>query len=107
VVASTSPSSFKIEISKLLWDEKVMVLAVENVEQVGAKEGNNLMDVLPDATRNRLHITIGTANGTIAAVEGMKLMQKWKGGQKEKDGVFEREIGKETVVAGQLKGLIS
>lgn len=107
VAASTSLSGFKVKIGKLLWDEKVMVLTVENIEQAGAKGGNGLMDMLPVATKNRLHITVGTADETIAAVEGMKLVQNWRNGQKEKDGIFESEIGEEIIVAGQLEGLIS
>ncbi|XP_006456066.1 hypothetical protein AGABI2DRAFT_210807 [Agaricus bisporus var. bisporus H97] len=110
VVASTPPSVFKIKFGNLLWDDNVMVLTIDNIERESGPDmngENNLIDMIPDATKKRLHVTVGTANSEILAVEGMKLVQRWRGGEREKEGVFECEIGKEMDVTGKLEGLIS
>jgi tRNA ligase len=112
VVASTTPTIFNIKFGKVLWNERVMVLTVDHIEQVSGSdstpEGRNFLDGLPDATRNRLHVTVGTAKGNILPVEGKKLVECWRmGGKEGRSGISEADIGDGVVVTGLLKGLFS
>ncbi|KAF7761350.1 hypothetical protein Agabi119p4_9342 [Agaricus bisporus var. burnettii] len=110
VVASTSPPVFNITFGKLLWNNRVMVLTVDRIEQISGSdtlEGRNFLDGIPDATKNRLHLTVGTAESNIPAVEGKNLVQKWKSEGKKANEIFEADIDNGLVVTGQLKGLFS
>lgn len=104
--ALTSPL-FECNLGKVLWDGRVMVLTVDKLELVSDSEegeGKRLLEVLPEATRRRLHVTVGTENAGIPAVEGKMLVERWRDGEKEDKGVYEIDLG-EVVVTGRLKGL--
>lgn len=108
----TSPA-FECELGRVLWDGRVMALVVDDLrlspsvsgEEEG-KEGKAFVDALPKETRDRLHVTIGTANGGIMPVEGKVLVERWRAGEREDKGVFGVEFeGGGVVVNGKLRGL--
>ncbi|TFK70668.1 hypothetical protein BDN72DRAFT_525109 [Pluteus cervinus] len=126
------PAKFKFTLGHVVWNERIMAVTVDNV--VLAKEGEARVDsaeanedssstavavtesragaefieALPDFLRDRFHITVGTADNDIPAVEGGWLVRDWrKGGRKEKDGnVRAVKIGEEGLdIYGAVKGL--
>jgi len=105
---------FDCKIEAVVWDDRVMALAVENI-RIGhstapesTKEGEEVakefLEAFPDEMKNRLHITVATASGEIKPVEGKNLMERWRGGEKE--GIRHVSVD-DVVVQAKLKGLWS
>ncbi|KAF9447346.1 hypothetical protein P691DRAFT_802577 [Macrolepiota fuliginosa MF-IS2] len=111
VSAADAPPGFKCTLGHILWDGRVMVLTVDNLElELGEGDeavGKKFLKVFPADTRERLHVTVGTENSGIPPVEGKALVERWRRGERENEGVFEIELGKGVIVGGRLKGLWS
>lgn len=107
-----SPPLFKFKLGHVLWNTRVMVMTVDNIEvddtvagDNSGQEGHEFVSKLPHDVRERLHITVGTKDAKIPPVEGMHLVQEWKkGGQT--DGISSIALNS-AVAVGRIKGLFS
>jgi len=105
---------FDCKIEAVVWDDRVMVLAVEDIcfghstapksMKKGEEVAKELLEAFPNETKNRLHITVATASGEIKPVEGKNLMERWREGGKE--GIGHVSVD-DVVVRAKLKGLWS
>jgi len=104
---SDKPPLFKAKLGYLLWNERVMALTVEGLE-VAVEEGgagNEFLDGLTREVKERLHITVGTQNQSVLAVEAKRLVEAFrKGDLGSGTGVLSLN---EAVVYGRIKGLMS
>ncbi|KAF5357059.1 hypothetical protein D9756_006525 [Leucocoprinus leucothites] len=117
VTAMGQPPKFDCRIGHILWDDRVMVLAVDDVQPAAEwtfssgearvdaeKQGKEFLSVVPEETRSGLHVTVGTLNGSILPVEGKTLVERWRAGEKEGIRCVEFD---EAVITARLKGLWS
>ncbi|WWC96209.1 hypothetical protein V866_003076 [Kwoniella sp. B9012] len=70
---------FKFRLTHLIWDKRVMTLAIEDFRPIPVdKEGGvqvDLESVLPSDVKSLLHITVGTVSEEISAFESRGLMK--------------------------------
>nr|XP_019045517.1 hypothetical protein I302_05907 [Kwoniella bestiolae CBS 10118]OCF24447.1 hypothetical protein I302_05907 [Kwoniella bestiolae CBS 10118] len=90
---------FRFEITHLVWDQRVMTLAITDFRPIPLseerKEEVDLESVLPDDVKSLLHITVGTTSEEISAFESRGLMRALR------DGDGDGEMGeKDEVVEG-------
>ncbi|KAG7092787.1 hypothetical protein E1B28_009109 [Marasmius oreades] len=102
------PPVFEFELSDVVWDDRVMALRVGNIKLDGAstdssQKGEEFVSKLRDDIRKRLHITIGTKDDSILAVEAKDLVERWRAGSKE--GLHSVQI-EPVMVKGRVKGVI-
>jgi len=110
---------FDCKIGAVVWDDRVMVLTVEDVRlghstiPKGIKEREDVekaakefLEALPDETKNRLHVTVATASGEVKPVEGKNLIERWKAREGEKEGIRHASVD-EVMFKAKLKGLWS
>ena len=102
---------FGCKIEAVVWDDRVMVLAVEDIRfdhstppKKGEEVAKEFLEAVPNETKNRLHITVATASEEIKPVEGKDLMERWREGEKE--GIRHVSVD-DVVVQAKLKGLWS
>ncbi|KAJ7919660.1 hypothetical protein B0H13DRAFT_238324, partial [Mycena leptocephala] len=66
-------------------ERAVMAVTVDDVrleaESAKGQAGAEFVSTLSDEVRKRLHITVGTRNASIAAVEGKGLVESWRAGK--------------------------
>ena len=108
-MSTAVPPSFKVRLSNLVWDGRVMAITVEDfdVEAEGSSEscaGREFVSNLPSPTRTRLHITVGTHNG-VKAVEAGSMVEHWKRGE-ELESIKSIKLD-DRIVYGRIKGLIA
>ncbi|KAF8886739.1 RNA ligase-domain-containing protein [Infundibulicybe gibba] len=98
-----APPVFRAHLGHVVWDDRVMAITVENLQSDGGEgqEGAAFMSSLPEEVRERLHVTVGTADKEIPAVEAMALVEKWRKGEPVQS--FKLDGG--TIVQGRIKGL--
>jgi tRNA ligase len=119
-VPRTHAPTFECTIGHVLWNGDVMVLVVDDLrlgssltldtkakgmEARGVQAGMKFLEVIPEEMRNRLHVTVATANAGIKPVEGKTLVERWRAGDREEKGVYEAELKEKFVVEGRLTGL--
>ncbi|KAA1477445.1 hypothetical protein DENSPDRAFT_875234 [Dentipellis sp. KUC8613] len=90
------PPVFKFRLGHIVANGRVMAATVDEIEVYTEHEdgeaGRNFLEVLPVEIRDRLHITVGTQESSISAVEAKALVQEWRKGKKE--GIVEVAIEK-------------
>jgi len=101
-----APPMFGLGFGHLVWNDRVMVLTVENLsvkEGSAIEAGNEWLKVLGDGpVRARLHVTVGTTNPSIPPVEAKHLVEMWKA--QELVNVMEvKGVGSQ----GRLKALVN
>ncbi|KAJ7696944.1 RNA ligase-domain-containing protein [Mycena rosella] len=77
---------FRCALGSVLWDGRVMVVTVDDVSLereggAGGQAGAEFVSTLPADVRGRLHITVGTRDASIPAVEGKTLVEAWRAGK--------------------------
>lgn len=77
---SPTPSAFQFNMGSVVWNDQVMAVSVE-LQDGGDEVRKLFVDQLPQKVRNKLHITVGTANRNIGAYTAHKLMEDWRDGQ--------------------------
>ena len=105
---TATPPLFKCTLSHVLWDGCVMVITVEDFDveaegSSGSNEGREFVSNLPDDTRSRMHITVGTKDGDIKPVEAKTMVQKWRKGE-ELDKIKSFKLV-DLIVYGRIKGI--
>lgn len=100
------PPLFEFSLTHLVWDDRVMALAVEGLRLVGEsggeEEGEKFLNQLDDTIKTRLHITVGTSEPSVPPVEAKILVEKWRGGAESESLVLDGITAK-----GRMKGLYS
>jgi tRNA ligase len=107
-LSTTTPPLFKGTLSNLVWNDRVMAITLEDFgvdmnESSESQEGGEFVSKLPDELRARLHITVGTRNGKIQAVEAKTMVQQWRRGE-ELDTIKSVKLDNR-MVYGRIKGL--
>ncbi|KAJ6575779.1 RNA ligase [Mycena vulgaris] len=105
-LAAGSPV-FRCTLGSVLWDERVMVVTVDDVrleKEGGGQTGAEFVSGLGAEVRGRLHITVGTRDAEVPAVEGKRLVEAWRAGERE--GIREVKLEGASVVA-KVQGLFS
>ena len=101
------PPRFKFKLGRIMWNERVMAATVEDLE-VDAAEGDGrdlaakLVSRLPKDIKERLHITVGTRNAQIPAVEAMVMVEARGAKQEEPCVKFEG-----VQLTGSFRGLFT
>ncbi|RDB18587.1 tRNA ligase 1 [Hypsizygus marmoreus] len=106
------PPLFKARLGNVVWNDRVMAVTVDDLEVVegesgeGTRLGNDFLQGLKDELKERLHITVGTKNPNVPAVEGKGLIEAWRKGITA-PGVGTAQSMKldNVVVHGRIKGL--
>ncbi|KAG5650633.1 hypothetical protein H0H81_011530 [Sphagnurus paluster] len=115
--ALQQPPLLRIRLGNLVWNSRVMALTVDSLEVVkekgvdgedGFKKGNEFVEWLPEALKQRLHITVATRHSTVPAVEAKSLVEAWRSGKTSDAGDQILSISLDDVFAtGRIKGLNS
>ncbi|EPQ53735.1 hypothetical protein GLOTRDRAFT_78807 [Gloeophyllum trabeum ATCC 11539] len=101
---------FEFKLGHVVWNDRIMAITVEDLRVASEgdaqqQEGHEYVSKLPPEVRDRLHITVGTRDPTVAPVEAKTLVEKWRKG--EKVGVSGSIPLQDTFAKGRLKGLFS
>ena len=103
-----SPPLFKFNLGHIVWNKRVMAVTVEDIElagTAGTDSGKEFISNLPHDVKDRLHITVGTKESNVPAVEAKGLIEDWRKGIKQEDV---RTVDLKDVVAmGRIKGLFN
>jgi tRNA ligase len=103
-----SPPLFKFHLGHIVWNKRVMAVTVEDIEPAsadGADSAKEFISNLPHDVRERLHITVGTKDANVPAIEAKTLIEDWRKGVKEDNT---RTLDLEDVIAvGRVKGLFN
>lgn len=83
---SSTPSAFRFNLGSVVWNDRVMAITVNEIMPVDDDDeaGRTFMDQLPQEVREKLHITVGTANKDIMAFEARGLVEEWREGKRTK-----------------------
>jgi len=122
---TTTPPLFQGRLGHVVWNGRVMAVTVEDFDlsdvpsssssssgdDVG-QEGHEFVSKLPYDVRERLHITVGTKEGKISAVEAKAMVEKWRQHQHKKvdddtGGGIKSIPLDNLIVYGRIKGLMS
>ncbi|KAK7034072.1 tRNA ligase [Paramarasmius palmivorus] len=105
------PPIFELKLGSVVWNDRIMAISVDDVKFVkeetnpdAAQGGAEFVSKLSDEARERLHITVGTKDGSVPPVEAKDLVQRWRKGDTQ--GVLSVPLKDETIVKGRIKGLI-
>lgn len=103
-----APPLFNFTLGHILWNKRIMAVTVDNIDlagTTGANAGTEFISKLPLEVKNRLHITVGTKEANVQAVEAKGLVENWRMGTRTDDM---RSIDLEgIVVTGRIKGLMN
>ena len=107
--APVSPT-FKGTLSNVVWDGRVMAIAVDDFDLASASsesnEGRELLSNLSNDNRSRLFITVGTRNAKIRAADSSKMIRKWRSVE-NLDRIKSIKLADPPVlVYGKIKGLM-
>ena len=105
------PPLFSFTLGHLVWSDRVMALTVEdlglaedpNNEDPG-QERHEFISKLPADIRDRLHITVGTLDGSVPPLEAKDLVEVWRKGRRAGIGSLQLEG---LFIRGRIKGLMS
>jgi tRNA ligase len=102
------PPLFRLNLGHVIWNNRIMAVTVDSIEPpnaAGADSGQEFISKLPQHVRSCLHITVGTKDANVPAVEAKGLVQDWTQGVGGKDV---RSIDLKDISAmGRIKGLFS
>jgi len=103
---STSPPTFNFQLSHLLCNDRVMAIAIADLEAVVEEDADDTSGVdfvgkMGDDVKQRLHITVGTAGRDVNPFEARGMVAEWRNG-KETTAV---PLGGRS--QGRVKGLMS
>ncbi|KAF8588174.1 hypothetical protein K439DRAFT_1613751 [Ramaria rubella] len=106
-LAASSPS-FTFQLSHIVCNERVMALTIDELkvspegDKADIEAGAEFVAKLSQEVRRRLHITVGTRNGSINPYEAMAMVEGWRKGAKT------TAIDLQDVQSrGRVKGLMS
>ena len=111
-LSTATPPLFKGTLSNVLWNDRVMAITLDDLAKEGSvdaeedesQQGPEFVSKLPHDVRTRLHITVGTKDGNIQAVEAKTMVQQWRRGE-ELDTIKSKKLDDLPVVYGRIKGL--
>jgi len=106
--ALASPPMFRARLGHVVANERIMAATVEDLcvddpEEDAGQEGAAFVSQLDHELRERLHITIGTMDASVLAVEAGALVHSFKKGEKGMESVPLEGV----YVKGRIKGLFS
>ncbi|KAG6837484.1 hypothetical protein H0H93_009027 [Arthromyces matolae] len=111
-----NPPLFKLKLGHLVWNARVMALTVDKlvvVEEEGydgeeaTGKGKKFLDSLSEDLMRRLHITVGTKNAQIKAVEAKSLIETYRKGESSDASGPIRSISlDDIVVSGRIKEML-
>jgi tRNA ligase len=105
---------FRLSLTHVIWNDRVMALAVdvapeEQEDLVAQGLAVQYLSSLTALERQRLHVTIGTRDGSVLPVEARALVKGWRDGEEEEDK--ERRVLKlgegDVTVKARIAGLFS
>ncbi|TDL22055.1 hypothetical protein BD410DRAFT_771066 [Rickenella mellea] len=109
--ADSSPPTFELSLGNLVWNDRVMAIAVDDVKVATQgdndthAEGQAFVDELEQTIKKRLHVTVGTGQSNILPIEARALVEGWRLGQ---SGPNVGSLALDGIVArGRIKGLFS
>ncbi|KAG6895054.1 hypothetical protein C0992_003348 [Termitomyces sp. T32_za158] len=88
--AMKQPPLFKIRLGHMVWNSRVMALTVDKLDAVAeegahdaeaVKKGNEFLAGLSEELTKRLHITVGTIDAEVKAVEAKALVEAFRQGE--------------------------
>lgn len=100
-----APPLFRFKLGHIVWNDRIMGITVDELQIAKdgeGQEGAEFVSKLPKEVRDRLHITVGTRDSDVPAVETMGLVNDWRNGQTQGVHCVKLE-GIEEV--GRIKGL--
>jgi len=105
--ASKIPPLFKGRLGNVIWDGRVMAVSVDDVgveegEGGEGQEGAAFVSGLGGDVRERMHITVGTRDKEVPAVEAKGLVENWRRGE----AVKSVKLG-DVVFRGRVKALMN
>jgi len=106
--ALASPPMFRARLGHVVANERIMAVTVEDLcvddpEEDAGQEGAAFVSQLDHELRERLHITIGTKDVSVPAVEARELVRSFKKGEKGMESVPLEGV----YVKGRIKGIFS
>ena len=106
--ALAAPPIFRARLGHVVANERIMAATVEDLcvddpEEDAGQEGAAFVSQLAHELRERLHITIGTKDSSVPAIEAGALVQSFKKGEKGMESVPLEGV----YVKGRIKGLVS
>lgn len=113
--ALAAPPLFRARLGHVVVDEEMRVMAA-TVEDLGVddslegdegQEGPWFVSQLDAALRERLHVTIGTKDASVPAVEARALVGSFRKGGTENGGLHSVPLDPGVYVRGRIKGLFS
>jgi tRNA ligase len=116
--AQPPPTSnlFGFRLGTLLCDGNAMSVTVEDVrpQPTGSPDAElrsethqphqDFLDALPDEVKSKLHITIGTKDESVKAIQGGLLVTRWKNGDKSVIAIPVRS--QNGIAVGRLRGMV-
>jgi tRNA ligase len=99
------PPLFRFRLGHVVWNERIMAITVDGVElaeegDVG-QAGAEFVAQLPDEAKRRLHITVGTQDVNVSAVEAKAMVEAWRETPSSAQSIPLADI----VTTGRVKGL--
>ncbi|KAJ7092331.1 RNA ligase-domain-containing protein [Mycena belliarum] len=98
---------FRCALGSVVWDGRVMAVTIDDVlleREATGQAGAEFVSTLTEDVRKRLHITVGTRDASVPAVEGKKLVEAWRAGKTA--GIKSLQLKGVTATA-RVQGLIS
>ncbi|KAF7325358.1 tRNA ligase [Mycena venus] len=99
------PPLFRFRLGHVVWNERIMAVTVDGVELAeeadAGQAGAAFVTQLPEEVRQRLHITVGTRDANVAAVEAKAMVETWRQAPTSAQSI---PLGG-TVTTGRVKGL--
>jgi tRNA ligase len=101
------PPLFKFRLGNVVWNDRVMAATVDELEldsdEDSGGKGHEFVSTLPHDVRERLHITVGTRDTSVPAVEAKGLVEKWRAG--DLTGNVQSIKLEGVAVKGRIKGM--
>jgi tRNA ligase len=106
--ALSSPPIFRARLGHVVANERIMAATIEDLgvddpEEDAGQEGAVFVSQLDAGLRQRLHVTIGTRDESVSAVEAGALVEGFKKGEKGMESVPLEGV----YIKGRIKGLFS
>ncbi|KAG2048288.1 hypothetical protein BDR06DRAFT_1024555 [Suillus hirtellus] len=106
------PPSFTFTLGHLVWNERIMAIAVDDFELDGSadshssagQEGSEFVSKLSEEIRNALHITVGTSDPEVLPFEARALVKAWRFEKRSGIGSLELEG---LTARGRIKGMFN
>jgi tRNA ligase len=106
--AVSTPPLFRARLGHVVANERIVAvtvedLSVDNPEEDEGQEGSSFVSQLDPGLRRRLHITVGTGDASVPAVEAGALVESFRKGEKGLVSIPLEEVS----VKGRIEGLFS